>query len=387
MPTSSFEAIIIGGGLAGLSIAYHLARRGASVLLLEAHSLGSGTSSASAGRAQVSESHRGRHMDLVLAGLARLATLAEELDYDFEWRPLGNLMLIEQDEHWQWWTDQVAYLKSRQVPAEMLDRPSLAEAEPRLEADRFRGAAWCLEGHLNPMKLCHAYARAARRYGACLRQNSPVTGFEQQGERITAVCTGCEAFTGRAVLVTAGAWTGQVLKQAGVDLPVRFTHAEAIISEPLPPVLRNHVGLADFYETIHNRTHAVSVGVAQQKIGSLLVTEAVEKTPAIHRRNSSWGGPGMARDLLALFPSLAGVRIVRSWAAPSPFLPDEQPAIGRLPGRANLFVATCFHLTITTIPVLSQLIAGMLMDDAIPPALAEFSPARFSNGSNPEQRS
>lgn len=377
MPTSGYEAIIIGGGLAGLSIAYHLARQGASVLLLEAGSLGSGTSSASAGRAQVSESHRGAHMDLVLAGLACLETLAGELDYDVEWRRLGNLMLIERDEHWQWWADQVAYLQSRQVPAEMLDRPALAEAEPGLKIGRFRGAAWCLEGHLNPMKLCHAYARAARRYGASLRQDSPVTGFEQQGDRVTAVQAGRESFTGRAVLVTAGAWTGQVLRQAGVELPVRFTHAEAMISEPLPPVLHHHVGLADFYDTIHNQTHAVSVGVAQQKIGSLLVTEAVEKTAAIHRRNSPWGGPGIARDLLELFPGLAGVRIVRSWAAPSPFLPDEQPAIGRLPGRANLFVATCFHLTITTIPVLSQLIAGMILDNTIPPALAGFSPDRF----------
>ena len=382
MPTNSYEVIIIGGGLAGLSIAYHLARRGARPLLLEASSLGSGTSSASAGRAQVSESHRGAHMDLVLAGLAHLAVLAGELDYDFEWRRLGNLMLIERENHWQWWTDQVAYLQSRQVPAEMLDRPSLAEAEPRLKADRFRGAAWCLEGHLNPMKLCHAYARAARRYGADLRQNSPVTGFEQQGDRITAVRAGSERFTGQAILVTAGAWTGQVLRQAGVELPVRFTHAEAIISEPLPPVLHHHIGLADFYETIHTQTHAVSVGVAQQKLGSLLVTEAVEKTTAIHRRNSSWGGPGIARDLLELFPSLAGVRFVRSWAAPSPFLPDEQPAIGPVPGRINLFVATCFHLTITTIPVLSELIAGMILDKTIPPDLAGFSPARFEMEKN-----
>lgn len=101
-------------------------------------------------------------------------------------------------------------------------------------------------------------------------------------------------------------------------------------------------------------------------------------SPTIDRHNTVWGVPGMARDLLELLPKLARVRIIRSWAAPSPFLPDEQPAIGRLPGLENLFVATCFHLTITTIPILSDLMAGMILDENIQPSLAEFSPARFT---------
>ena len=68
MPDNSFDVVIIGGGFAGTAIAWQLAKRGQCVLLLEANSLGGGTSGASAGRAQVSESHRGAHLDLVLAG-------------------------------------------------------------------------------------------------------------------------------------------------------------------------------------------------------------------------------------------------------------------------------------------------------------------------------
>lgn len=376
----TFDVVIIGGGLAGLATAYRLARLGAGVLLLEANSLGSGTSGACAGRAQVSESHRGLHLDLVLAGLARLEQLEAELDYSFEWRRLGNLMLIKQTKHWLWWVDQVQHLTERGLSAEMLDRQALREAEPQLNADRFMGAAWCLEGHLNPLKLCHAFGRAARRHGARLEQQQPVIGFERQGNRITAVRTADRRFSAGAVLVTAGAWTGELLAQAGISLPVQFTHAEAVISEPLPPLLHNHIGLADFYDTIHNQARAVSVGLAQQQNGTLLITEAVEMTSTIHRRNSHWGIPAIARDLLALFPGLTGAQIVRSWAAPSPFLPDEHPAIGWLPGFDNLFVATCFHLTITTIPVLSEMIARLILGQTVTPSLEPFSPVRFSGG-------
>ncbi|HMQ55075.1 MAG TPA: FAD-dependent oxidoreductase [Anaerolineae bacterium] len=372
----SYDVIIIGGGLAGLALAYQLARRRVSVLLLEANTLGSGTSGASAGRAQVSEGHRGLHMQLVQAGLARLEQLEAELEAAFEWRRLGNLMLIEQAKHWRWWTDQVAYLTEHGFTAEILDRPALQQAEPLLRVDKFLGAAWCLEGHLNPLKLCQAYARAARRHGAQLEPHTAVTGFAWQGERSVQVCTPARRLSAGTVVVTAGAWSGELLARAGINLPVQFTHAEAIITEPLPPVLHHHVGLADFYETIHNQAQAVSIGLAQQQSGTLLITEAVHQSQKIHRRNSAWGLPAMARELLQLFPGLTAVRVIRSWAAPSPFLPDEQPAIGWLPGPGNLFVATCFHLTITTIPVLSELMAGMILGEPAA-ALAEFNPARF----------
>ena len=373
----SFDVIIIGGGIAGAAIAYRLARRGASVLVLEARGMSSGTSGAAAGRAQVAESHRGQHLDWVLAGLAQLPQLGVELDFDFEWRPLGNLLLIEHEHHWWQWVDQVDYLTARGIDAEMLDQQSLRAAEPLLCANRFLGAAWCLEGHLNPMKYNRAWAVAATRHGAVIRQNAAVTGFERQGHRLVAARTADNKFSADAILVAAGAWSGNLLALAGVSLPVQFTHAEAIISEPLPPVLNHHIGLADFYDTIHNEAQAVSVGVAQQKNGTLLITEAVEMSPQIHRANSHWGPPAIAHDLLALIPALAGVRIVRSWAAPSPFLPDEHPAIGRVPGMENLFVATCFHLTVTTIPVISDLVAAQVLGDAVDSTLDEFSPARF----------
>jgi glycine/D-amino acid oxidase-like deaminating enzyme len=378
MPIDGFEVIIVGGGFAGTAIAYQLARRQASVLLLEANGIGTGTSGACAGRAQVSESHDGLHLALVLEGIERLSSLEEELDFPFDWRRLGNLMLIEDENYWEEWTERIAHLQERNVPAEMLDRQALQEAEPLLRATGFRGAAWCLEGHLNPFKLCHGYAYAARRQGAILRERTPVRRFTRQGRRLTTVHTTAGDFHANTVIITAGAWTDRVLRLAGTTLPVQFTHAEAMISERVAPSLQNHVGLADFYETIHTASRAVSVGVAQQAAGTLLITEAVQMGANLHHANSDWGPPGMAHELLALFPHFENVRIMRAWAAPSPFLPDEQPAIGWMPALDNLFVATCFHMTISTIPVLSEMISETVLGVADYPSLAQLSPARFA---------
>jgi glycine/D-amino acid oxidase-like deaminating enzyme len=189
VPGKSNDVIIIGGGFIGAATAYYLARRGTSVLLIEGKSISSGSTGACAGRAQVSECHPGLHLDLVQMGLGRLEHLQEELDYDFEWRRFGNVMLVDSEHYWQEWATQSALLAARSIPAEMWDAKTLKEAEPAVRTDDLLGAAWCLEGHVNPHKYCWAYARAARRCGAEIHTQEPVISIERQGQRITGVRT------------------------------------------------------------------------------------------------------------------------------------------------------------------------------------------------------
>lgn len=380
MIDETYDVVIVGGGFIGCAAAYHLARRGLSVLLLEAKGLASGSSGTCGGRAQVAECHPGLHMQLVLLGIARLEQLEEELDYDFEWRRLDNIMLIRQENHWQEWTEQLALLRRLGVPCEMLDGAALREAEPDLRTADYLGAAMSFEGHLNPLKYAWAWGRAARRHGAVLHTHEPVTGFQHDGPRLTAVETAQGRYGAGVVLVACGAWSGRVLRLAGAELPVRSTNAEAMISEPLPPILRHSVGMADFYETIHNQPRAVSLGVIQNEGGTLYIAESVEMTGEIRERVSTWGPPGMAAELLRLAPQLHGLRVMRAWTGQSPFLPDAQPGIGWMPGYDNLFASTCFHLTITTTPILTDLVSRMIVGETVEPSLDSFSPARFSNG-------
>jgi glycine/D-amino acid oxidase-like deaminating enzyme len=161
-------------------------------------------------------------------------------------------------------------------------------------------------------------------------------------------------------------------------VPIDYTHAEAFITEPVSLPLHNTIALADFYERIHGRDQAVAVGFSPDPHEALVVTEAVAKADELHQRSSSWGLPGMAAELLQLYPALAGVRAVRAWAIPTGFTPDDEPIVGWLPERDNLFVAASFLETITAIPVASEWIASMILGENVPVDLALFAPERFS---------
>jgi sarcosine oxidase subunit beta len=374
-----YDVVIVGGGMAGLSTAYHLAQRGADILLLQAEELGGGTSAACSGRAQVSEGHLDPlNLRLVRDGVARLETLEEELGTPFEWRRAGYLCLINSQKLWQGWEERAAVLSTAGVPVQMLDLDELRSAEPCLDADGFLGAAYSLEGLLNPFLFCWAYAKAAERSGAVLRPHTPVTAIRQQGSRVVSVEANGQRYAAESLAVMCGPWTRQVAALAGADVAVHHTHAEAFVTEPTSLPLHHTIGLADFYETIHGKARAVSVGFTRHADGALVVTEAVTRSDEPHRRTSAWGLGKIASELVALYPELAHTRVVRGWGIPTPYTPDDEPIVGWLPGWDNLFVAAGFLLTITTLPVLSEWMAQMILGEKPPVALDLYSPNRFS---------
>lgn len=376
----TYDVIIVGGGFLGISTAYQLARTGVRTLLLEAGDIGGGTSGSCSGRAQVCEGHLDPlNITLIRDGLKQFDTLAEELDFSFDWRRVGLLSLIRSEKLWQRWVERSRILTEWGIPTEVIDCPTLQKEEPRLNTAGFLGAAYSLEGALDPLRFTHAYAQAAARLGADLRRHSAVIGMDVQGRKITTVRTASSAFSAAKVAVMAGAWEAVVARMAGIEIPVRSTHAESVITEPIPRIIHHNIGLSDSYETIHGKPKAVTIGIHPQPNGSLNIAEAVTRTDELHQRVSSWGISAMAKDLVKLYPSLNKVRVLRSWGRPTSFTPDEEPLIGWAPQLDNFYLATSLVETITVVPLLSQWMAMMIQGQTPPMNMDLYSPARFTD--------
>lgn len=374
----NFDVIIIGGGFLGVSTAYQLSKAGVRTLLLEAGDIGCGTSGSCSGRAQVCEGHLDPlNIKLILEGFKLHNSLEKELELDYEWRKVGLFLLLRNEKLWQHWKERSQILTSLGIPAEVVDRESLQKAEPNLNTSGVLGAAYSVEGMLNPLRFIHAYARGAARQGATLLRNSRVVGMEIHNRRVIKVKTATETYSAGTIAVMAGAWEHLVTRMAGVEIPVRPTHAESFITEPIPQVVFHNIGLADSYEIINGKAKACAMGIFPEPNGTLDIAEAVTQTEELHQRTSAWGICAIAADLVKLFPILRKVRVMRSWGRPTSFTPDEEPLIGWVPQLENMYVATSLVETITAVPVLSEWMSMMIQGQAPPEPLGIYSPTRF----------
>jgi glycine/D-amino acid oxidase-like deaminating enzyme len=374
-----YEVIIIGGGFLGVSTAYQLANAGIKTLLLEAGDIGSGTSGSCSGRAQVCEGHLDPlNITLIRDGLKRLETLEKDLEFDFEWRRTGLFLLLRDEKLWQHWIERSKKLTEWGIPTEVVDRASLQKAEPNINTNGLLGAAYSVEGMLDPLRFIHAYARAAIQQGATLRRNSPVISMEVHDHKVTCVKTATETFFTEKIAVMAGAWESEVTRLAGVEIPLQNTHAESLITEPIPRMIFNNVGLSDSYEIINGKDRAVAIGIIPEPNGTVEIAEAVFRTDEKHHRVSAWGISAMAIEMAKIFPFLSNVSVIRSWGRPTSFAPDEEPIIGWVPQLDNMYVATSLVETITTVPLLSEWMSMMIQGQSPPLSLDLYSPARFS---------
>lgn len=355
------KVVIVGGGVIGLGLAYHLTRAGGtSVELHERNSLTSGTSWHAAGivgplRATVN--------------MTRLAMYAGELFPRVEaesgmstgYRRTGGYWLAR---------DPARLDELRRISA--LGRhlgltPSIVRADgvavPGLDLSGVVGAMRVEEdGNVNPVDLCMAYARLARTRGAVIHENSPVARLLIQRGRINGVvlADGREV-AADMVALCAGAWSKRLADEAGVALPLQAVEHMYIVTEPMPEMPHPFPVLRDLDRSIYIKGDA----------GKLVIGgfEANAKCWDAHgpggdhpflEMPEDWGQftPFM-EAALALVPGLGKVGIQHFMNGPESFTTDSRPLIGETPEVDGLFVAAGMN----SVGVMSSAGVGRVLAD------------------------
>jgi len=329
--------VIVGGGLMGLSAAFHLCRAdpGARVTVLERERVGAAASGASAAGVRVMGRDPAERA-LALASLARWPDLDRELEAPTGYRRGGGLRLALDDASWGAAPGWTAEQRADGVPVELVDAAAARRLAPGI-APTCRGGVHCaMDGQADAMATVRAFATAARRLGARVEEGVGARALRVERGRLTAV----ERDDGRrldcdAAIVAAGAWTGALLAALGVRLPIETRPLQMLLTEPAPRGLAPVLGAFD---------HRLSL--KQLDDGAYLIGGGWPAHVTDHAANRYELLDESVKASLAtartVYPPLAGCALARGWAGLEAFAPDDLPMIGPVPGVEDLVVATGF---------------------------------------------
>jgi D-amino-acid dehydrogenase len=409
------HTLVIGGGVIGLTQAYHLAREGESVTVIDARATGLGASKVNAGWICPAESapvpgpgvvlksmkwmlrpdsplyikpslrpdflkfmfgmwrkSNARDQRAGFEGHLRLAadTLQIFDEYradgmDFEMHTNGLLMAFMEKDNFDHHIDNLDLASQYGRQPKVLDRDAVHEQEPLLTDGVLGGIYFPQERHVDPGAMCAALHKRLVAMGVKIVENSPVDAVERNGDRVTAIHSGGIRYTADNFLLAAGAWSGNLSKQFGVALPVRPGKGYSVEVPALG--LRSTVNLWDakvavtpFNERLR-LAGTMEFGGLDEKINQVRV-DAILRAPAKYFRN--WEPP-------ATKPTpMAGMR---------PMTPDGLPVIGHLGHLHNTYVSTGHGMMgITLAPGTAAALTDLIVHGRMAPTLQPFRADRFS---------
>lgn len=370
------QVVIVGGGIIGVSIAYHLALRGVTGITILEREAGAGTGAT----AKATGGIRHQFSTPVNIRLSQLsaphfARFNEELGVDIGWRPHGYLFMAIPGPEWEALRMSAALQQSLGVPTQVLAPAEIAALVPQLRVDDLAGGTFCAaDGSANPTAALQGYLGAARRRGVRLVTGAEVTAIESGGGRVTGVRTTDGARYGADIVVdAAGPWVADVAALAGASIPARPFRRQVFVMSRDPELPRGIPFTVDL---------ATGWYIHQEASGRLFFggTDRDDR-PGLEPVVDWDGFDRVATAALHRTPSVASrVRIETAYAGIRTLTPDFHGIIGPVaPLVGFIVVSACNGHGFMHSPAVGQLVAELVDEGAATTLdLAPLSPDRFT---------
>jgi len=363
--------VVVGGGVIGCSLAYHLSGAGQIVTVLERSTVAAEASSAAAGMlAPVAESDEpGAFTDLAIAGLRAFQEDAAAIEsvsgLSIEYRPSGIVRTAREPQRAAALKSRTGWAKAAGLPVRWLDRDELLTLEPSIGKGVLGGLDSPEEGQVNPRRLTQALAQGAGRRGAGIREGCDVDSLIRSGDEVRGVrLASGESIAADTVVLAGGPWT-RFLARDIADLPVYPVLGQYLILRRMPCPFRRVLYGEDAY-------------LLPRPDGTIYLGATEEPEAGFHKRVSVEGIRRLLNAGAALVPSLDGAELVIAGAGLRPRSADRMPLIGYVAGVSGLAVATGHFRN----GVLLSLITGRAMTELLVFGRTSVNLAPFAPGRN-----
>ncbi|MHB8214730.1 MAG: NAD(P)/FAD-dependent oxidoreductase [Candidatus Sulfotelmatobacter sp.] len=332
------DVVIIGGGIVGCSIAYHLTANGCrDVLVVEREpALGKGSTGKSMGGVR-SQFSTPVSIQMSLYSIPFYASFEQRLGYPCDYRPQGYLFCATTDKHMAYLrTNYAQQVKMGLKDARLMEGEEIRRMFPQLRSDDIVGGSFCSsDGFVDPYSAMNGFMMWAAEHGATVWKNTVVTGLTRDASGIRSVETTRGSVSAGRVVNCAGSWAAQVARLAGLELPVEPLRRMLVPSEPFDEFPHTAPMIIDMSNGFHFRPEAR---------GFLLAWNDPEETPGFKLDfdpNFVEKILTRAADRVPCFANLP-VNPKRAWAGLYEMTPDHHPILGEAPGLPGFFLANGF---------------------------------------------
>ena len=370
---SSAQIVIIGGGIMGLSIAYNLARYHdvRDIVVVERSYLCSGASGRNGGgvRAQFGSEENVR---LMQESLRLCKDFAAEMGINVWFRQGGYLFIVRSQDGQRSLEKSVRVQNGCGYPTRMLTPKEAQKIVPELSTEGVVAASFNPDDAVVfPWPFVWGYADKARELGVEIATFADVLGFETTNKRIDAVVTSKGKIRTHKVINAAGAWSPEIARMLGVELPNRPHRHEICSSEPLKPWLGPLVAdLSNGLYFSQSTRGEIVGGIGNHDVPEGLDMQSSHKFLALY-----------ASALLKTCPILGAVKVLRQWAGCYDLTPDANPIVGQVDGVDEFYQVSGFmgHGFMMA-PVIGKLLAQHIATGVELPLFHRWSLRRFKEG-------
>jgi sarcosine oxidase subunit beta len=373
--------VIIGGGVIGTSIAWHLAKTSARVTLIESHDLASGSSGACDGLVFMQSKKPGVHLHLALESLKRFQTLKKELPVNIEFRQTGGRVIIQTPAEYQAMEKFVREQQEIGLDVCLMDSRKTLAAEPFLSPDIY-GSTWSsLDAQVNPINLTLGFALGAKKNHARIMTRTSVLGIDTRNNQVIGVATDQGDMAADMVINAAGAGAGRICQMVGIELPIAPRRGQIVVTQAARPMISSCMISAGYIAVKYDPSLAAEQGegmsMEQTENGNLLLGSTREFA-GFSRQNTLSGIRRIISRTTVVLPALKHLQVIRTFAGLRPYTPDGLPILGPVASLAGFFMAAGHEGDgIALSPITGELMAQMVLGQKTSVSLAPFSPERF----------
>ncbi len=342
MGPKTADVLIIGAGIIGASVAFHLTRHGIKPLLIEKRHPAAGSSGACDGLVFLQSKKPGLHLRLALESRRRLDGLVDLLGGGIEFKNPGGMCLIECEAELAAMRLFVEEQRQSGLDVELIEGDEARRREPCLSKKVAAATYSALDSQVNPYALTFAFLCTAKSAGARILTGVAVKDIGKAAGKTTGVITDNGRISAPVVVNAAGALAAEVGRMAGLEIPITPRRGQILVTAAVPPLLRHCLISAQYVAAKFKPELAAAGGMGfsleQADSGNILIGSTREFV-GFDRRTTFDGIRTIASRIVPVIPSLKLVPVIRTFGGLRPYTPDGLPILGRVAGLEGFIMA------------------------------------------------